>query len=189
MEPTGSSSPKSKKCSKEKCSSPKKHGQKSPEHSKRSPEHDTKLWQAKEQVFNMPSPSREFRECVVVDDNRSTNTQTICCGPDKKGESFSKMAVLYFMLFSCAFVLAIVGLRMFTIEDKLLRLDTEFQQQQMRIDALEKMVGQLTKTDEEPSDPLGSSRTKRETALCNCPPVRFYNLFGSNTPRTLGFQF
>lgn len=119
----------------------KKHGTKSPEH--KSPEH--KLWQAKEQVLNMPSPSREFRECASLTP-RSTTDPPVCCGPDnKKGESFSRMAILYLMFFSCVFVLAIVGLRMFSIEDKLLRLDTDYQQQQIRIEVLEDKILQLTK--------------------------------------------
>ncbi|GFQ87442.1 uncharacterized protein TNCT_619451 [Trichonephila clavata] len=140
---------KTKKCTKEKCGSPaksKRHS-KSPDHSsKSSPEHDPKLWQAKEQVLSMPSPRREYRECVV--DTRSpctTANPTMCCGPDKKGEGFSRMAVLYFMFFSCVFVVAIIGLRMFTIEDKLLRLDTDYQQQQMRIEALETIIEKLQK--------------------------------------------
>lgn len=119
-----------------------KHGPKSPEH--KSPEH--KLFQAKEQVLNMPSPSREFRDTSAnVTYSRSTTvTPPVCCGSDKKGEGFSRMAVLYLMFFSCVFVLAIIGLRMFTIEDKLLRLDTDYQQQQMRIEALEERILQLT---------------------------------------------
>ncbi|KFM67661.1 hypothetical protein X975_22283, partial [Stegodyphus mimosarum] len=171
---------KSKKCNKERCTSPKKHGPKSPEHSLKSPEHDPKLWQAKEQVLSMPSPRREFRECVVMrNSNNSSNARSqsnndtsssnhsMCCGPDKKGEGFSRMAVLYFMFFSSVFVLAIIGLRMFTIEDKLLRLDTDYQQQQMRIEALEEKISQLTKKGDESIDYYGQRRrTKRETAEC-----------------------
>ncbi|GBM13201.1 hypothetical protein AVEN_214918-1 [Araneus ventricosus] len=153
---TGTPPPRSKKCPKEKSGSPAKtkraqhSSSKSPEHgsTKASPEHDPKVWQAKEQVLSMPSPRREYRECMV--DTRSTaqcnTTQpTMCCGPDKKGEGFSRMAVLYFMFFSCVFVVAIIGLRMFTIEDKLLRLDTDYQQQQMRIEVLEGIINKLQK--------------------------------------------
>lgn len=122
---------------------------------KSSPEHhhhqDSKLWQAKEQVLGMPSPRREYRECVVDTSSRSLqhgSEDALCCGHGggkKKGEGFSRMAVLYFLFFSCVFVVAIIGLRMFTIEDRMLRLDTDYQQQQMRIEALEEMVRQLRK--------------------------------------------
>lgn len=117
----------------------------SPEHH----HHDSKLWQAKEQVLGMPSPRREYRECVVDTSSRSQHSSedALCCGHGgkKKGEGFSRMAVLYFLFFSCVFVVAIIGLRMFTIEDRMLRLDTDYQQQQMRIEALEEMVHQLRK--------------------------------------------
>ncbi|GIY34293.1 uncharacterized protein CDAR_467711 [Caerostris darwini] len=183
---------KSKKCTKDKCDSParskKQHSSsKSPDHcSKSSPEHDAKLWQAKEQVLSMPSPRREYRECVVDTNAQcttpSTTNTTVCCGP-KKREGFSRMAILYFMFFSCVFVVAIIGLRMFTIEDKLLRLDTDYQQQQMRIEVLEGIISQLQKEQKRSSsssksvggggemgDYFGHKRSKRETAECICPP-------------------
>lgn len=100
----------------------------------------------------MPSPRREYRE-VTVDTTRSSgrSSDPLCCGVRQDGsnqkdkEGFSRLAVLYFVCFSCVFVVAVIGLRMFSIEDKLLRLDTDYQQQQMRIEALEEMMHNMRK--------------------------------------------
>lgn len=108
-----------------------------------SPEH--KLLQAKEQVLNMPSPSREFREESGTG-SRAAAAVPCCGGPaDKSGKDgvFSRMAVVYLVCIACLFLLAVVGLRLFSIEDKLLRLDTDYQQQQIRIEALEHKIQQL----------------------------------------------
>ncbi|KAG8193410.1 hypothetical protein JTE90_009635 [Oedothorax gibbosus] len=186
MDPSKGSNKKSSYSTPKSSGSPTKKPSKDSSSSKSSPEHESKqLWQAKQQVLNMPSPRREYRE-VTVDTSRSSG-DPLCCGVRQDGstsnkdkEGFSRVAVLYFVCFSCVFVVAVIGLRMFSIEDKLLRLDTDYQQQQMRIEALEDMMHQMKKDYQKQILHLqkGSStstsdyfkRTKRETAECICPP-------------------